>query len=97
VPLEFLPGWLRLERLQYDFVARLYIQRVPEIDQYCAAFHFGMRTLRFSLRPSGPSSPRPMKHNRTAAEVDPLIAVAGGGVALHNSMGGCLDRGLRHE
>jgi Mn-containing catalase len=31
---------------------------------------------------------RPMKHNRTAAELDPLIAIAGGGgVALHNSMG----------
>jgi Mn-containing catalase len=31
---------------------------------------------------------RPMKNNRTAAEVDPLIAIAGGGgVALHNSMG----------
>ena len=31
---------------------------------------------------------RPMKHNRQAAEVDPLIAIAGGGgVALHNSMG----------
>jgi Mn-containing catalase len=31
---------------------------------------------------------RPMKHNRSAAEVDPLIAIAGGGgVALHNSMG----------
>jgi Mn-containing catalase len=31
---------------------------------------------------------RPMKHNRKAAEVDPLIAIAGGGgVALHNSMG----------
>jgi Mn-containing catalase len=31
---------------------------------------------------------KPMKHNRGAAEVDPLIAIAGGGgVALHNSMG----------
>ena len=31
---------------------------------------------------------RPMKNNRTAAEIDPLIAIAGGGgVALHNSMG----------
>src|ERR1043166_4986892 len=31
---------------------------------------------------------RPLKDNRTAAEVDPLIAIAGGGgVALHNSMG----------
>lgn len=31
---------------------------------------------------------RPLKHNRKAAEVDPLIAIAGGGgVALHNSMG----------
>jgi Mn-containing catalase len=31
---------------------------------------------------------RPMKHNRAAAEIDPLIAIAGGGgVALHNSMG----------
>jgi Mn-containing catalase len=31
---------------------------------------------------------KPMKHNRTAAEVDPLIAIAGGGgVALHNSVG----------
>ena len=31
---------------------------------------------------------KPMKNNRKAAEVDPLIAIAGGGgVALHNSMG----------
>jgi Mn-containing catalase len=31
---------------------------------------------------------RPMKNNRTAAQIDPLIAIAGGGgVALHNSMG----------
>ena len=31
---------------------------------------------------------RPMKHNRKAAEIDPLIAIAGGGgVSLHNSMG----------
>jgi Mn-containing catalase len=31
---------------------------------------------------------RPMRHNREAAEIDPLIAIAGGGgVALHNSMG----------
>jgi Mn-containing catalase len=31
---------------------------------------------------------RPLKHNRRAAEIDPLIAIAGGGgVALHNSMG----------
>jgi Mn-containing catalase len=31
---------------------------------------------------------RPLKNNRRAAEVDPLIAIAGGGgVALHNSMG----------
>ena len=31
---------------------------------------------------------RPLKRNRAAAEVDPLIAIAGGGgVALHNSMG----------
>jgi Mn-containing catalase len=31
---------------------------------------------------------RPLRHNRDAAEVDPLIAIAGGGgVALHNSMG----------
>jgi Mn-containing catalase len=31
---------------------------------------------------------KPMKHNRGAAEVDPLIAIAGGGgVALHNSVG----------
>src|ERR1700704_4961408 len=31
---------------------------------------------------------KPMKNNREAAEVDPLIAIAGGGgVALHNSMG----------
>ena len=31
---------------------------------------------------------RPLKHNRKAAEIDPLIAIAGGGgVALHNSMG----------
>jgi Mn-containing catalase len=31
---------------------------------------------------------RPLKSNRKAAEVDPLIAIAGGGgVALHNSMG----------
>src|SRR4029434_10035819 len=31
---------------------------------------------------------RPLKDNRRAAEVDPLIAIAGGGgVALHNSMG----------
>jgi Mn-containing catalase len=31
---------------------------------------------------------RPLKHNRNAAEIDPLIAIAGGGgVALHNSMG----------
>jgi Mn-containing catalase len=31
---------------------------------------------------------KPMRHNRSAAEVDPLIAIAGGGgVALHNSMG----------
>lgn len=31
---------------------------------------------------------KPMKSNRDAAEVDPLIAIAGGGgVALHNSMG----------
>ena len=31
---------------------------------------------------------RPMKNNRTAAEIDPLIAIAGGGgVALHNSVG----------
>jgi Mn-containing catalase len=31
---------------------------------------------------------RPLKHERDAAEVDPLIAIAGGGgVALHNSTG----------
>jgi Mn-containing catalase len=31
---------------------------------------------------------RPLKNNRTAAEIDPLIAIAGGGgVALQNSMG----------
>ena len=31
---------------------------------------------------------KPMKNNRAAAEIDPLIAIAGGGgVALHNSMG----------
>jgi Mn-containing catalase len=31
---------------------------------------------------------KPLKHNRNAAEVDPLIAIAGGGgVALQNSMG----------
>jgi len=31
---------------------------------------------------------RPLKANRRAAEIDPLIAIAGGGgVALHNSMG----------
>ncbi len=31
---------------------------------------------------------RPMKNNRKAAEIDPLIAIAGGGgVALHNSVG----------
>jgi Mn-containing catalase len=31
---------------------------------------------------------RPMRHNREAAEIDPLTAIAGGGgVALHNSMG----------
>jgi Mn-containing catalase len=31
---------------------------------------------------------RPMTNNRTAAEIDPLIAIAGGGgVALHNSVG----------
>jgi Mn-containing catalase len=31
---------------------------------------------------------RPLKHNRKAAEVDPLIAIGGGGgAALHNSMG----------
>ena len=31
---------------------------------------------------------RPLKHNRKPAEIDPLIAIAGGGgVALHNSMG----------
>jgi Mn-containing catalase len=31
---------------------------------------------------------KPMKNNREAAEIDPLIAIAGGGgVALHNSMG----------
>jgi len=31
---------------------------------------------------------KPLKHNREAAEVDPLIAIAGGGgVALHNSTG----------
>ena len=31
---------------------------------------------------------RPLKNNRAAAEIDPLIAIAGGGgVALHNSMG----------
>jgi Mn-containing catalase len=31
---------------------------------------------------------KPLKHNRPEAEVDPLIAIAGGGgVALHNSMG----------
>ncbi|MFZ0580955.1 MAG: manganese catalase family protein [Candidatus Acidiferrales bacterium] len=31
---------------------------------------------------------KPLKHNRKAAEVDPLIAIAGGGgIALHNSMG----------
>jgi Mn-containing catalase len=31
---------------------------------------------------------KPMKNNRSAAEADPLIAIAGGGgVALHNSMG----------
>jgi Mn-containing catalase len=31
---------------------------------------------------------RPLKNNRKAAEVDPLIAIAGGGgIALHNSMG----------
>ena len=31
---------------------------------------------------------KPMKNNRSAAEIDPLIAIAGGGgVALHNSVG----------
>jgi Mn-containing catalase len=31
---------------------------------------------------------KPMKNNREAAEIDPLIAIAGGGgVSLHNSMG----------
>jgi Mn-containing catalase len=31
---------------------------------------------------------KPMKNNRSAAEIDPLIAIAGGGgVSLHNSMG----------
>src|SRR3979411_1930148 len=31
---------------------------------------------------------KPLKHNREAAEVDPVIAIAGGGgVALHNSQG----------
>jgi Mn-containing catalase len=31
---------------------------------------------------------KPMKNNRAAAEIDPLIAIAGGGgVALHNSVG----------
>ena len=31
---------------------------------------------------------KPMKNNRNAAEIDPLIAIAGGGgVALHNSVG----------
>ena len=31
---------------------------------------------------------KPLKNNREAAEIDPLIAIAGGGgVALHNSMG----------
>lgn len=31
---------------------------------------------------------KPLKHNRAAAEIDPLIAIAGGGgVALQNSMG----------
>src|SRR6202021_428609 len=31
---------------------------------------------------------KPLKNNRTAAEIDPLVAIAGGGgVALHNSMG----------
>src|SRR5437868_13034608 len=31
---------------------------------------------------------KPLRHNRGAAEVDPLIAIAGGGgVALHNSVG----------
>jgi Mn-containing catalase len=31
---------------------------------------------------------RPLKNNRKAAEIDPLISIAGGGgVALHNSMG----------
>ena len=31
---------------------------------------------------------KPMKNNRKAAEIDPLIAIAGGGgVALHNSVG----------
>ena len=31
---------------------------------------------------------KPLKNNRSAAEIDPLIAIAGGGgVALHNSMG----------
>src|SRR6202042_3020328 len=31
---------------------------------------------------------KPLKNNRKAAEIDPLIAIAGGGgVALHNSMG----------
>jgi Mn-containing catalase len=31
---------------------------------------------------------KPMRHNRDVAEVDPLIAIAGGGgVALHNSIG----------
>src|SRR5437868_11233527 len=31
---------------------------------------------------------KPLRHNRRAAEVDPLIAIAGGGgVALHNSVG----------
>src|SRR5580692_561828 len=31
---------------------------------------------------------RPMRHSREAAEIDPLIAIAGGGgVALHNPMG----------
>ncbi len=35
---------------------------------------------------------RPLKHNRKAAEVDPLIAIAGGGgVALAEFHGRCLD------
>ena len=33
---------------------------------------------------------KPLKNNRTAAETDPLIAIAGGrGVALQNSLGNC--------